>query len=150
MKITLPTILFASLLLFAVAFLATVSPVRFASASPAAATTIGTATTSAAIAVTSSTRILATTTNPLAAPGVGSFSRVYATICNPSSTLVYVNLNGDKPAVLASGAYSAVIAAAAGYNACFEITDRNLTQGSITASSTNQTSVNVTVQDYVQ
>lgn len=112
------------------------------------ATNIGTATTSAAVAVTSSTRILATTTNAL---GNGtSYTRVYASICNPSSTLVYLNLNGDKVASVLTGSYTTVIAAAAGYNACYEIRDFNQYSGSITASSTNQTSVNVQVTDYVQ
>lgn len=114
------------------------------------ATVIGTATTSAAIAVTSSTRVLATTTNPLGVPGTTSFTRVYASICNPSSTLVYLNINGDKAASLPAGTFTTVIAAAAGYNACYEIRDFNQYSGSITASSTNQTSVNVQVSDYVQ
>ena len=42
------------------------------------------------------------------------------------------------------------IAAAAGYNACYEVTDRNQYSGSITASSTNQTATAITVKDYVQ
>lgn len=150
MKITIPTIIASIVFGIIMVAFAIISPVRLVSASPITATTIGTATTTAAVAVTSSTRILATTTNPLAQPGVGSFTRVYATICNPSSTLVYLNLDGDKLTSAPLGKFSTVIAAAAGYNACFEITDRNLTQGSITASSTNQTSVNITVQDYVQ
>lgn len=107
--------------------------------------TLGTATTSTAVTVTSSTRLLATTTNAL---GTGtSYTRLYATICNPSTTLVYVSLNGDKPASLTSA--NTVIAASAGYDACFEITDRNPYNGSITASSTNQTSTSILVTDYV-
>lgn len=109
-------------------------------------TVLGTATTSAAVAVTSSTRVLATTTNTL---GNGSsYSRKYATICNPSSTVVYVRMDGDKAASLSVG--SVPIAAAAGYDACIEITDKNLYHGSVQASSTNQTSVTLYVQDYVE
>lgn len=112
------------------------------------ATNIGTATTSSAVSVTSSVRLLATTTNAL---GNGtSYTRVFASICNPSTTLVYVNLDRDKVASLASGNFTTVIAAAAGYSACYEITDRNLYQGSITASSTNQTATTIYVKDYVQ
>lgn len=134
----------AGLLLF---FSLDLSP-KTAGASVYDATRIGNATTSAAVAVTSSTRILASTTNAL---GNGtSYTRIYATICNPSATLVYLNLNGDNITHAPLGKYTAVIAAAAGYNSCYEVTDKNLTQGSITASSTNETSVNVVVQDYVQ
>lgn len=107
-------------------------------------TAISAATTTASVAVTSSTRLLATTTNTV---GTG-YTRVYATLCNPSATLVYVNMNQDKAASLSAA--QVVIAAAAGYNACYEITDRNQYSGSIQASSTNQTSVNVIVSDYVQ
>ena len=111
-------------------------------------TVLGTATTSTAVAVTSSTRVLASTTNPLGTPGVTSFNRVYASICNPNANPVYISLNGDKAASNSSA--TAVIAAAAGYNVCYFITDVNQYSGSITASSTNQTSTSVTVSDYVQ
>lgn len=114
------------------------------------ATVIGAATTTAAIAVTSSTRVLATTTNPLGVPGETSFTRVYATICNPTATLVYLNLNQDKAASVPAGAYTTIIASAAGHKACYEITDFNQYSGSVTASSTNQTSVSIQVADYVQ
>lgn len=114
--------------------------------SVADATAINAATTSAAIAVTSSTRVLASSSQPTGL----SFTRVYATICNPSTNLVYLNLNFDRAASLPGGTYTAVIGAAAGYNACFEVTGRNLYQGAITASSTNQTSTSVQVSDYVQ
>lgn len=107
---------------------------------------LGAATTSTAVAVTSSTRLLATTTNPLGVPGTTSFTRQYATICNPSATLVYVLMNNDKPADTTHA--NTIIAAASGYSACFEITDRNLYNGSIQASSTNQTSVSILVNDY--
>lgn len=112
------------------------------------ATSIGTATTSAATSVTTSTRIMATSTNPL--DPTNSHVRVYAVVCNPNANPVALNLNGDKAANLTTGQVTAVIAAAAGYNACFEITDRNLYSGSVTASSTNQTATTITVQQFVQ
>lgn len=115
---------------------------------PTISTAINNATTSSAITVTSSTRVLSTTTSPT--DPTNSFTRVYASICNPSATLVYLNVNRDQPASVPAGHVTAVIAAAAGYNACFEITDRNLYQGSVQASSTNQTSATVYVSDYVQ
>lgn len=108
------------------------------------ATVIGTATSSTAVAVTSSTRLLATTTNT----GGTSYTRVYATICNPNANPVFISLNGDKAASKTSATY--VLAAAAGYDVCYEITDRNMYQGSITASSTNETSTSVNVAGYVQ
>jgi hypothetical protein len=114
------------------------------------ATTISSATTSTAVAVTSSTRILATTTGNLGggvltAPG---YVRVYATICNANANPVFISLNTDKAASLSS--FTSVIATAAGYSNCFEITDRNQYQGSIRASSTNETTTNVSVNEYVQ
>jgi hypothetical protein len=119
----------------------------YASANPETATNIGkVATTTGSFAVTSSTRILATTTN---ARGDGtSYTRVYATICNPNANPVYLALDGDQPASVANATY--VIAAAAGYSACYEITDRNLYMGSVQASSTGQTSTTIFVSDYVQ
>lgn len=115
-------------------------------ANPYTATVIGTATTSASVAVTSSTRILATTTNAL---GNGSsHTRLYATICNPNANPVFISLNNDVAASDSSATY--VIAAAAGYSACYELTDRNMYQGSITASSTDETSTAVNVSEYVQ
>ncbi len=112
------------------------------------ATNIQVATTSAATAVTTSTRIFATTTNPL--DPSQSYTRVYATICNPNANPVFLNFNGDKAANLPTGQVTVVIAAAAGYNTCFEMTDRNQYQGSVTASSTNQTSTTITAQQFVQ
>lgn len=110
------------------------------------ATYIGVATTSTAVAVTSSTRVLATTTNAL---GNGtSYTRMYATVCNTSSNPVYLRLDGDKRASSASA--TAVIAAAAGYDVCYQIRDYNQYSGSIQASSTNETSTSVLVTDYVQ
>lgn len=108
-------------------------------------TSIGAATTSTAVTVTSSTRVLATTTNAL---GDGSsYTRVFASICNPSATVVYLNMNHDKLASVSAS--QAQIAAAAGYNSCYYITDTALYQGSVQASSTNQTSTSIIVTDYV-
>lgn len=112
------------------------------------ATPITTATTSAAIAVTSTTRLLASSTVNVA-DSANIYSRKFASICNPSSTLVYVNLDSDKAAALANGAFTHIIAAAEGYDACLTIHDPSY-QGSVTASSTNQTSVTVYVKDYVR
>lgn len=146
--ITQAVIAFLVLAATALIYLSFGIPAKSVQGAVADATNIGVATTSAPVTVTTSTRLLATTTNAL---GNGtSYTRVYATICNPSATLVYVNLNADRPASGPLGRYSNVIGAAAGYSACMEITDRNLTQGSIQASSTNETSTVITVQEYVQ
>lgn len=102
------------------------------------------ATTTASFAVTSSTRVLATSTVP---GGGASYSRIYATICNPNANPVYIALNGDKPA--SSTSATTVIAAAAGYNVCYVINDSNPYNGSVTASSTGQTSTTIFVSDYV-
>jgi hypothetical protein len=104
------------------------------------------ASSSAVTAVTSSTRILATTTS--VTDSSNSYVRVYAEICNPSSTLVYLRFDGDKPASVTG--YTTVIAAAAGYSACYQIRDYNQYLGSVQASSTNQTSVNVSATQYLQ
>lgn len=105
---------------------------------------ISAATTSSAVAVTTSTRILATTTNAL---GTGSsYTRKYAQICNPSATIkVLVSLNKD---IAADGRTNG------GYwidsNECFEIDDRNQYSGSVTASTSDQSSVKVLVTEYVE
>jgi len=109
------------------------------------ATYIGNATTSAAISVTASTRVLASTTNPTAT----SYTRAYAVICNPSATIVALNLDGDKAANALTGNVTTFIGAAAGHSVCYEVNSRNLYQGSITASSTVG-AVTVYVKDYVQ
>lgn len=101
------------------------------------------ATTSTSFSVTTSVRVLATTTTT----GVPSYTRIYATICNPNANPVYLNMDGDKAA--SSGKATAVIAAAAGYNVCFEVNDRNPYNGSIQASSTNQTATTISVEDFV-
>jgi hypothetical protein len=102
-------------------------------------------TTTAAFAVTTSARILATTTSVTGT----SYQRVYATICNPNANPVALYLGQDVTANATAGRTTTWIAAAAGYNACFEITDRNGYNGSVTASSTGQTSTTITVTDYV-
>lgn len=121
---------------------------RPALASPYTANTIATATTTNSSAITTSARILATTTNPLGTPGTTSFIRVYATICNPNANPVYLALRGDQAATTTNATY--IIAAAAGYSACYEITDRNQYSGSITASSTNETSTRIFYTEYTQ
>lgn len=109
------------------------------------ATNLGyTATTTANIGVAGSTRILATSTNP--SDPTNSYNRVYASICNPSANLVYLRLDGDKRA--ASTTATTIIGAAAGYNVCYEITDKNMYNGSVQASSTVSSLVNVS--EYVQ
>ena len=105
------------------------------------------ATTSSRTSVTVSTRILATTTNTT--DPANSHARVYATICNPSATVVYLRLDGDKPVDINSAA-AYPIAAAAGYNACYIINDQNTYYGSVTASSTNQTAAVLYTTEYVQ
>lgn len=109
-----------------------------------------TATTSTSFSVTTSTRILSTTTNPLGTPGVTSNVRVFASICTNSSNPVALNFDQDKAANIVAGRVTVLIAAAAGYSSCYEITDRNLYQGSVQASSTNQTTTPVFVSEYVQ
>lgn len=147
MKLTIPKAL-ASALVFAIAAatLLVFFPPSPARASGVTATPIGSATTSAAFSVTTSARLLATTTNTV---GTG-YTRVYATICNANANPVALNLDSDKAANASTGALTYWIAAAAGYQACYEITDRNQYSGSITASSTNQTATSITVKDYVQ
>lgn len=105
------------------------------------------ATTSSAVSVTTSTRILATTTN--SADPTNSYNRIYAIICNPNANPVYLNLDGDKPANFAAGRSTVVIATSTGYTTCYEITDRNPYVGSVTASSTNGTATTISVKEYV-
>ena len=95
--------------------------------------------------VTSSKRIMATSSLPTD-PG-NQYTRIYATICNPSATVVHINLGADAPATFSTS--TAVIAAAAGYDACYEITEKNLYQGSVTASSTG-VQTRVIVSEFVQ
>ena len=106
---------------------------------------INTATTTSSVAVTSSTRVLATTTNSL---GDGtSYTRLFASICNPNANVVYIRMDGDKAASNTSGI---PIAASAGYDVCYYIGGQNPGyNGSVTASSTDETSVNILVTDYV-
>lgn len=97
------------------------------------ATMFSAASTTGVSTITSSTRILATTTSET--------TRVYAHICNDSSTKIYLNMNADKKASLTDGFPLAA-------NTCFDINDQNLYQGSIQASSTNETSVSVSATSY--
>lgn len=106
---------------------------------------LSTATTSAATAITTSARIMATTTSITGT----SYTRVYARICNANANPVAINLNSDVPANLLTGQVTAWIAAAAGYDACYTIDSDNGYNGSVTASSTAQTSTTITVQQYV-
>lgn len=133
-----------ALLAIAILLITTVADSRNAQASIYNGTAIAAATTTVSLSITNSARILATTTEL----GIAGTTRVYATICNPNANPVYLLLNNDAPAQ--SGAYTMVIAAAAGYTACYEITDRNMYQGSITASSTNQTATTIFASQYVQ
>ncbi len=123
------------------------APEVHASVYDAASISVATTSASVAVAGTGSTQILASSSNPLGVQGTTSFTRVYATICNNSVNPVFISINGDKPTATNVG--TAVIAAAAGYDSCFEVTERNLTQGSIRASST-VASQSVSVTDYVQ
>ena len=100
------------------------------------------ATTSATIAVTTSARILATTTNIV---GTG-YTRAYTAICNPNANPVFIKMDADKAVTNLDGI---PIAAAAGYSVCYEITDRFIYVGSVQASSTNQTSTTISVHQYV-
>lgn len=146
-SLTLQNFMLGLLVLGMIAFVfsKTVQPV---SATGPLVTNIGfIATTTSATAITTSARILSTTTSPTA-PG-GSYNRLYTSICNANTNPVVLNLDADKPANQTTGAMTTIIAAAAGYNACYEINDRNQYNGSITASSTNQTSTTITVKDYV-
>lgn len=101
------------------------------------------ATTSTAVSVTSSTRVLATTTFPGVANG---YIRAYATICNPTATPVYIRLDGDKPASNNNATF--IIGTTAGLTACYELTDNQISYlGSIQASS-SALAVSVLVNEY--
>lgn len=131
--------LLAGIVLMAALAIAAFSTFSQVHANAYTATHIESATTTTSVALTSSQRILASSTSP--------YTRVYATICNPNATLVYVRLGNDRPATSASS--TVVIAAAAGYSSCYEITDRNSYQGSITASS-SAGSVTIFASDFWQ
>lgn len=123
-------------------------PAQQASAAGPFATNIGSATSSALVSVTTSTRIAATTTSPT--DPTNNFQRVYTTICVSTSTPVAILMNLDKPVNASTGGVTAWIAVAPGYSSCYEINDRNQYNSSITASSTNQLSIPVSVTQYVQ
>lgn len=134
-----------ALVMFATAFVLFNTTGKAVAGSQSNAPAISVATTSTAVAVTSSTRLVASTTAPGA---ITQYTRGYLSICNPNANPVYILLDGDKPASATKA--TAVIAAAAGYNVCYELTDAKMIyNGSVTASSTNQTSTTVTVADYV-
>lgn len=145
----IPSIIMASalaLLAMVIAF-KPILPVFGSSAPTAPAMTV--ATTSASFSITTSARVLATTTNVNGAPGVGSFTRAHAVICNPTPNAVYLNLDGDK-AANAVGAYTAVIGATSSLPVCYTLTDAQMIyNGSITASSTNGTATVISVKEYV-
>src|SRR3990167_532712 len=91
---------------------------------------VGSATSSTSYSVFSSTRVLSTSTNSVDPNSSGP--RVFATICNPNTTIVGLSLNNDRDV---SGSSTTIfIGAAAGYDACYEIDSRY--QGSVKASST--------------
>lgn len=95
--------------------------------------------TSGPMTITSNDQLLAT-----------SSARGLAIICNPTSTLVYLNLDQDKSASLTQ-ATTVIIAGAAGYNACYEVKPDNAGEiywGAINASSTNETSVTLLISEY--
>lgn len=145
MSKTITNISLIAIALLGFAFIATRDVQTASGASITQFLNLGSATTSAAFAVTTSTRVAATTTSTTGT----SYQRVYAVICNGNANPVAINMNSDVRTNSSTGAMTTWIAAAAGYNACFEITDRNGYNGSITASSTNQTSTTITVQEYV-
>ncbi len=141
--------------LAAVALIAAALIVFFYATQPAHAdnantsSTFTTATSSKSFSVTTSAQIIATTSN-WGAPNFGPYRRMYATVCNPNSNPVAINLDQDKPANLATGHMTYLIAAATGYSVCYTITPENLYQGAVEASSTNQTATTVYVSDYQQ
>lgn len=141
-----PYVLAGAILALAVVLLIQPAPnVEGASAPMAPALTVATSTTQT-FSVTTSARVAATTTNPL--DPANSFIRAYTSICNPNANPVYLNFDADKPTSVT--AYTTVIAAAAGYNACYELIDSKMVyNGSITASSTNQTATVISVKQYV-
>lgn len=142
-SITIPALLTALLLLAIYALMPRTVPVEASTLFQGPF--LQTATTSASVSVTTSVRIMATTTNPTDPDN--NHTRIFASICNANANPVYINIDGDKAAGV--GNVTAIIAAAAGYNACYEINDRNGYNGSVTASSTNQTATTINVKQYV-
>jgi len=72
----------------------------------------------------------------------GSTSRKYAIICNDSSNVVYINLNGSEPAT------SDVGLRLNANGGCYEINEDNLYIGAIQASSTNETSSKLIISEF--
>lgn len=129
-----------SLMLIAIGTLLLLTPKQTFAGSPAVSPAFSVATTSTTISITTSTRILATTTSVIAP----SYTRAYANICNTSaSKAIVISMNGDKPANASTSGGVWINA-----NSCYEITDKMLYQGSVTASSSDQSSVQVLVNDY--
>lgn len=146
LKNILPAVLVTGAIVFLAITLLMDFPREVLGSSFPSAPALSVATTTKSQAITSSARVLATTTN-ITDP-TNSYRRAYTSICNPNANPVFINLDADKAASLSAATY--VIAAAAGYNACFELTsDVGEYNGSITASSTNQTSTTITVKEYV-
>lgn len=84
------------------------------------------AATSGAMTITGDVQILATS------------SRAYAIICNDSANVVYLSIDGDKPASNLKGLR---LNAAGG---CYEINKNNLYQGAVRATSTVSSSLIIT------
>src|SRR3990170_3728551 len=84
------------------------------------ATTWKTASTTYSWRVGASRNILATSTT--------GYTRAYAHICNNSASIVWFNLDADKPAASSTATTQGFPVAA---NTCYDITGENLYQGSI-------------------
>lgn len=103
-------------------------------------TVIGsTATSSTVTSVTSSARVMATSTD-----GQSGYTRVYAALCNVGAVSAYIRLDGDKAVnINTAGAIPLAV------GACYYLNDQNMYQGSITASSTGAATTISAIQ-YVQ
>lgn len=106
----------------------------------ATSTQFATASTTITVAVTTSTRILATTS-----PAADGHVRSYVEICNPSAKSVVLALNGDQAADARTNGGIWLLS-----GACFNITPLKLYTGAIQASSSDQSSVPLLVNDYEQ
>lgn len=107
------------------------------------------ATSTALKSVTTATQLVATTTST--STPQNSYTRYYTSICNVSTTTnpVAIYMSNDVGADGSLGRVTAWISPAAGYSACYEVTDRLLYVGGIRASSTNGVATPVSVVDYV-
>ncbi len=98
--------------------------------------------TSSQFSVASTSKVVAVTSDiMLVGSSTSAYQRAYTSICNDSSQVVYLGLNGDKQVTQSNG-----IRLNAGN--CYEITDQNLYTGAIRATSTNETSSNVIINDF--